>query len=217
MKEVFSNSNTFAALKEDGNVVTWGRNSYSGDAANLTNVKEVFSTQEAFAALKEDGSVVTWGSGMYGGNPASEYYGVICGDATRGNDLSCLSGVKEIFSNGSAFAALKADGSVVTWGDSTPGGDSRPVSSKLVKVVKIAATERAFAAHTSDGSVVVWGTNSYGGDLKDSDYGVDCNGDGTKGDDECLSSGIVEIVGTYRNFAAMKEDGTVYTWGYGFY
>lgn len=39
---------------------------------------------------------------------------------------------------------------------------------------------------------------------------------GMKGDDECLISGIVEIVGTYRSFAAMKEDGTVYTWGYGF-
>lgn len=65
----------------------------------------------------------------------------------------------------------------MTWGDSTPGGDSRSVSSKLVNVVKIAATEKAFAAHTSDGTVVVWGTDSYGGDLKDSNDGVDCNGD----------------------------------------
>ena len=41
------------------------------------------------------------------------------------------SGVVSIFSTGSAFAALKSDGSVVTWGDSTSGGDSGAVAEKL--------------------------------------------------------------------------------------
>ncbi|MFM6672205.1 MAG: hypothetical protein ACKPJO_19070 [Dolichospermum sp.] len=34
-----------------------------------------------------------------------------------------------------AFAALKSDGSVVTWGDSSYGGDSSSVSSRLTSGV----------------------------------------------------------------------------------
>ena len=42
--------------------------------------------------------------------------GDVGGDSSAvAGDLS--SGVTQIYSNGSAFAALKADGSVVTWGD----------------------------------------------------------------------------------------------------
>jgi hypothetical protein len=41
------------------------------------------------------------------------------------------SGVTQIFSTFSAFAALKSDGSVVTWGYSRGGGDSSSVSSRL--------------------------------------------------------------------------------------
>ena len=39
--------------------------------------------------------------------------------------------VVEVFSTDSAFAALKADGSVVTWGRSDKGGDSSAVSDDL--------------------------------------------------------------------------------------
>ena len=42
------------------------------------------------------------------------------------------SDVKTIYSTQKAFAALKDDGSVVTWGDSDYGGDSSSVSSKLL-------------------------------------------------------------------------------------
>ncbi|MBA4457774.1 hypothetical protein FHK99_17525, partial [Cylindrospermopsis raciborskii CS-506_B] len=65
----------------------------------------------------------------------------------------------------SAFAALKSDGSVVTWGESSNGGDSSSVSSSLTSgVTQIFSTLSAFAALKSDGSVVTWGDSSYGGD-----------------------------------------------------
>ncbi|MBA4450408.1 hypothetical protein FHK94_12880, partial [Cylindrospermopsis raciborskii CS-506_D] len=65
------------------------------------------------------------------------------------------SGVTQIFSNDEAFAALKSDGSVVTWGDSSFGGDSSSVSSRLTSgVTQIFSTGYAFAALKSDGSVV---------------------------------------------------------------
>ena len=41
------------------------------------------------------------------------------------------SGVTEIFSTDTAFAALKSDGSVVTWGHPSNGGDSSSISSAL--------------------------------------------------------------------------------------
>ncbi|PNJ94138.1 hypothetical protein CEP15_13660, partial [Cylindrospermopsis raciborskii C07] len=73
------------------------------------------------------------------------------------------SGVTQIFSTIYAFAALKSDGSVVTWGSSDWGGDSSSVSSRLTSgVTQIFSNSRAFAALKSDGSVVTWGDS--GGD-----------------------------------------------------
>ncbi len=46
--------------------------------------------------------------------------------------------MRKIFSTGGAFAALKDDGSVVTWGNSASGGDSRTVADKLINVVGLA-------------------------------------------------------------------------------
>ena len=44
-------------------------------------------------------------------------------------------GLIAIYSTYSAFAALKNDGTVVTWADSDFGGDSSKVSSQLTDVV----------------------------------------------------------------------------------
>ena len=90
--------------------------------------------------------------------------------------------VKTIFSNPNAFAALRADGSVVTWGLASGGGDSSAVKDKLdgtIDVIKIVSvddgivngrtlvTSSAFAALRTDGSVVTWGASSVGGDSSD--------------------------------------------------
>ena len=82
-----------------------------------------------------------------------------------------------IYSTWYAFAALKTDGSVVTWGNSRAGGnsyvnDGHPnynnitnVSSSLSSgVVVVYSANYAFAALKTDGSVVAWGAPSMGGD-----------------------------------------------------
>ena len=51
-----------------------------------------------------------------------------------------------------AFAALLADGSVVTWGDALHGGDSHLVQHRLKEVRQIQAAEESFAALLRDGS-----------------------------------------------------------------
>jgi alpha-tubulin suppressor-like RCC1 family protein len=66
--------------------------------------------------------------------------------------------VQEIGATDSAFAAILADGSVVTWGDPDFGGDSSQVQDQLKNVHQIQATESKFAAILFDGSVVSWGS-----------------------------------------------------------
>ena len=63
-----------------------------------------------------------------------------------------------------AFAAILADGSVVTWGDPDFGGDSSEVQDQLKIVQQVQGTFGAFAAILADGSVVTWGDPDFGGD-----------------------------------------------------
>ncbi|MGJ0605285.1 Calx-beta domain-containing protein [Cylindrospermopsis raciborskii] len=104
------------------------------------------------------------------------------------------------YHNIGAFAALKSDGSVVTWGDSGAGGSSSSVSSSLTSgVTQIFSTGGAFAALKSDGSVVTWGLREYGGD--------------SSSVSSSLTSGVTQIFSTVTAFAALKSDGSVVTWG----
>lgn len=69
-----------------------------------------------------------------------------------------------------AFAALKADRTVVAWGNPAFGGDCSSVAERLKKVIQIQASSFAFAALLEDGNVINWG----GSDT--------WNGNGTVGD-----------------------------------
>ena len=80
------------------------------------------------------------------GNPKSG------GDCSRVQDR--LVGVQEIQATQEAFAAILADGSVVTWGSPDYGGDCSAVQDQLRNVQRIQATDRAFAAILADESVV---------------------------------------------------------------
>jgi hypothetical protein len=106
--------------------------------------------------------------------------------------------------NSSAFAALRSDGSVVTWGSS--GGDSSAVASALngtVDVTQVFSTGVAFAALRSDGSVVTWGDSRFGGDS--SAVASALNG----------TLDVVQVFSTWGAFAALRSDGSVVTWGSG--
>ena len=74
-----------------------------------------------------------------------------------------LKDVQQIQASYGAFAAILADGSVVTWGDSYFGGNSTNVQDQLKDVRHIQASKAAFAAIRSDGSVVTWGDVYFGG------------------------------------------------------
>ena len=68
-------------------------------------------------------------------------------------------GVPRVFAHrgGRAFAAVKGDGSVVTWVQAECGGHSDGVSTELSGGVEhVVGTSRASAAMTDDGTVVTW-------------------------------------------------------------
>lgn len=68
------------------------------------------------------------------------------------------------FVTGDSFAAILADGSVVTWGNPFSGGDSSAIQDQLWNVQQIQSTRLAFAAILANGSVVTWGYPDFGGD-----------------------------------------------------
>eukprot|EP00434_Breviolum_minutum_P028949 symbB.v1.2.025607.t1/scaffold2446.1/size186988/6 len=151
VRQIQATSGAFAAILEDGSVVTWGAAGIGGDSSavrdQLRDVQQIQANNVAFAAILADGSIVTWG------------------DESRGGDSSAvrdqLRGIQQIQANNGAFAAILADGSVVTWGDALHGGDSSAVQDQLKGVQQIQATERAFAAILEDGSVVTWGDANF--------------------------------------------------------
>ena len=67
-----SRGGAFAAVLDDGTVVTWGYPPEGGDSSavqeQLKNVKQIQASYCAFAAILGDGSVVTWGLADYGGD-----------------------------------------------------------------------------------------------------------------------------------------------------
>ncbi|MGD1461734.1 Ig-like domain-containing protein [Vibrio harveyi] len=221
VKEIFANRQAFAALKNDGSVVTWG-GGFGQDSSSVdlsSGVRTIYSNLVAFAAVKSDGSVVTWGQGFGGGDSSS---------------VDFSSGVKEIYSSNYSFAALKNDGSMVAWKNAAEGGDSSGVdftggvvSATAVGVGGYAAIKvdgsvvswgavsntsgvdftggvktlfsnpYAIAAIKTDGSVVTWGDNSFGGNSSSVDF----------------TGGVKSVYSNDRAFAAIKGDGSVVTWG----
>ncbi len=122
------------------------------------------------------------------------------GNSTTASSNIWATGSGTEFPNKGAFAALKADGSVVTWGGSFYGGDSTAVASSLSSgVTAVYSTSTAFAALKSDGSVITWG-NAYGGG-------------NSAAVASSLSSGVTAVYSNANAFAALKTNGSVVTWG----
>ena len=210
----YRNEHAFAAIKEDGSVVTWGDARYGGDSSDVANqlddpsnpVVNIYSTRTAFVALRQDGSLIGWG------------------EADRGATLpvGVDSGVSAVYSTGSAFAAVKDDGSVVTWGESLAGADSSLVSGEISggaetpNVLEIFSTDNAFAALRDDGSVVAWGDlNNNGVVSSDAPYLLNGSAGSAvtdpEGGDPLPAS--EKIASNDTAFAVIRDDGSVITLG----
>lgn len=125
---------------------------------------------------------------------------VTWGNKTAGGDFAYIDedDIQDIYSNNFAFAAVRKDGSVVTWGQDGFGGDSSSVH-LLNNVNTIVPSSGAFAALKNDGSVIAWGDEGMGGDASK------------------VQSQLHNVISIQASssgaFAALKADGTVVTWG----
>ena len=217
-----------AAIKTDGTLWLWGGNAYgqlgNNDYINLSspvqtvsagnNWKLVSCGEYTTAAIKTDGTLWMWGNRGHG----------VLGDTHAGNVSSPVQTVsagnnwKLVSCGGYTTAAIKTDGTLWTWGSNFMGqlGDdtTSPKSSPIQTVAAgtnwkfVACGGNTVAGIKTDGTLWLWGANNDG-----------MLGNGTT---THTSSPIQTIAGgtdwksvscTYNSVAAIKTDGTLWTWG----
>ena len=128
------------ALMADGTVGGWGGDDGNGqtDTYGLANVVAIAAGGNFGLALKDDGTVVGWGSDSYGeatGTPSTVSPYTSSGPVTLSGQP--LTDVVAIAAGYDFSLALRADGTVVGWGDNTDGETTIPAG--LANVVAIAA------------------------------------------------------------------------------
>jgi alpha-tubulin suppressor-like RCC1 family protein len=172
-----------SAIKTDGTLWTWGRNSFGqlGDntsgvnrstpvttLAGGTNWKQVTGGFDHTAAIKTDGTLWTWGCNSYGA----------LGDNTetnRSTPVTTFAGGtnwKQVSGVGNRTAAIKTDGTLWTWGRGTEGqlGDNTTINRSTPVTTfaggtnwkQVAGGYFHTAAIKTDGTLWTWGYNNYG-------------------------------------------------------
>ena len=217
---------TSGSLKINKSIIKFQDGTYDGSDDVSQKFNCIATTNRAAAYLTNTGKVITWGSSDYGGYSHEEFYKSTSGDflkplytgSTKANDWSysiskkqtsvstdITSDVIDIVSTYRAFAALKLDGSVVTWGHQSDGGSQiesgSDVESLLTSdVKKVYSNNYAFCALKKDGTVVCWGNQSYGGNSSTNKSG------GTL-------KNIEKVFSHRSGFMALKSDKSIVTWG----
>ena len=229
-KQVYSansNGSHIGAIKTDGTLWTWGNNAYGklGDNtttqrstpvttfAGGTNWKQVACGTRPSAAIKTDGTLWTWGgnyAGALGDNTGTD----------RLTPVTTFSGGtnwKQVSCGGYHIAAIKTDGTLWNWGrnlgalgDNTGSNRGTPITTFLggTNWKQVSCGNNHTAAIKTDGTLWTWGTNS----------------NGQLGDNTIIrrSTPVTTFAGGTNwkqvacgglHTAAIKTDGTLWTWG----
>lgn len=215
---------TFAAIKEDGRLFTWGSNGSGqlGDGTTTaSNTPKLVNTNTDWMtiacgsshmiALKNDGSLWAWGlnsSGQLGdGSTTTKSTPTKIGIATDWISISA----------GSVSSyAIKSDGSLWAWGGNSGGRLGDGTTSTRTSPVRIGlqndwgsidgGIDHAMAKKT-DGSLWCWGTNTNGQ-----------IGDGTTNNalqpvQIMTGSSWQTFYAGRQNSMAIRSDGTLWAWG----
>ena len=220
------------AIKTDGTLWTWGRNSYGqlgdGTTSNRsspgttvwggTNWCQVDITRFFSAAIKTDGTLWTWGynnCGQLGTGTTTSRSSP--GTTTGGGTNWCFVSV----SKGGIFGhtiALKTDGTLWAWGTGLFGrlGDGAQCNRSSPVISSDAGTNWCAASAgcgfslglKTDGTLWSWGKNSEG------QLGAGFTGN-TVSNPTMIGSGTdwSKITTGRDHSAAIKTDGTLWTWG----
>jgi alpha-tubulin suppressor-like RCC1 family protein len=224
-----------AAIKTDGSLWTWGtgssgqlgtndatqRNTPVTTFAGGNNWKQVACGRDTMAAIKTDGSLWLWGSGVNGRLGTNN-------TTTRSTPVTTFAGGnnwKQVSCGREHTAAIKTDGTLWTWGANNPYGTSmgqlgtNDTTNRLTPVTtfaggttwkQVACGYLHTAAIKTDGTLWTWGNND-GGALGDNtatnrSTPVTTFAGGTTWKQVSCGNG---------NTAAIKTDGSLWTWGVG--
>ncbi|MBN2739036.1 MAG: hypothetical protein JXR70_18805 [Spirochaetales bacterium] len=216
------------ALREDGRVYAWGYSAHGevGDGytserrsptevKNLNNITAVSSGVYHTIALRSDSTVWAWGYNAHGEmGDDSTISKVVPGQVKN------LSGVTAIAAGSYHNLALLEDGTLVSWGHNNYGqlghhhGTDQFIADKvegMEDLIAIAAGVYTSYALKSDGTVWAWGANNYGQ-----------MGKGSSSPDRYHTpqqipglEGITALTADQYHVHALKNDGTVWSWGLG--
>ncbi|QPX48302.1 regulator of chromosome condensation [Synechococcus phage S-SRM01] len=228
-KQVASGGYYVAAIKTDGTLWTWGRNQYAqlGDNtttnrstpvttfAGGTNWKQVACGANHTVAIKTDGTLWIWGQntiGQLGDN-------TIVNRSTPVTTFAGGTNWKQVAS-GLHTAAIKTDGTLWVWGDGANGqlGNTlnRPVSTPITTFAggtnwkQISCGYQHTAAIKTDGTLWTWGQNIF------SFFQLGINDSVSRNTPVTTFAGGTnwKQIGCGRQYtAAIKTDGTLWTWG----
>jgi len=218
------------AVKTDGTLWSWGRNisgqlgtnnttdrsSPGTTSGGGTNWKQASCGYAVSAAVKFDGTLWTWGTSSIGGLGASSTTSRSSPNTTAGGGTTWKQ-VAVSGRGGSAVAAVKTDGTLWTWGNNANGslGDGSTTNRSSPGTVsgggtnwKQVSMSILSGAVKTDGTLWMWGRNDNGGigdgTTVERSSPVQISGGGTTWKQvSCASFGA----------AAVKTDGTVWTWG----
>lgn len=170
VKALYANDGAFAAIKNDGSLITWG---FSFQGANsspqvqaLHNIKSVLPfngglhgmlEQLGFFALTEDDRLVTWGETQA---PAEL--------EPRLTEVKEVLTTRRMYGFASAFsmiAVLKNDGSVVSWAPPQEKDSNVGQANSLTDIQSITTSYGCFIALDKQGATHVWGYSTCESDL----------------------------------------------------
>ncbi len=231
-KQVSGGTYHTAAIKTDGTLWTWGYNA-NGELgindttsrstpvttfAGGTNWKQVSGGGYHTAAIKTDGTLWTWGYNLYGQLGTND-------GTNRLTPVTTFAGGtnwKQVSSGVIHSAAIKTDGTLWTWGYNLYGhlgiNDTTDRSTPVTTFAggtnwkQLSAGGYHTAAIKTDGTLWTWGRNAYGelGDNTGTNRSTPVTTFAGGTNWKQLSAGGAHT-------AAIKTDGTLWTWGYNLY
>ena len=233
-KQVSSSGYHTAAIKTDGTLWIWGRGANGRLGTNNvndsstpvttfaggTNWKQVSAGGSHTAALKTDGTLWTWGSGDSGRLGNAVTTGSISTPVTT---FAGGTNWKQVSGGGGITAAIKTDGTLWVFGSAnlralgngkTIGDISTPITTFAggTNWKQVSAGNSHTAAIKTDGTLWTWGDGGYGrlgnASLPDVSTPVTTFAGGNNWKQVNAGNALT---------AAIKTDGTLWTWGRGTY